>query len=253
MLVLSFLPALVAIYTRSVHNCYNLPKSDFHSLAILLLSIYNTEIIDAKTGELKTIDIRLISLSKPSVYHEPNTNHSVQATLPTEQMLARINNPAESKISIFGPYEMVESVNTGNYQSVCTVLLKVYNQHMSQMGHYSHASLCHHYLALLRQGASVNMRQHIESLLAGGTSLPTQQSHSAQVLPRNCVHIHFCSELLTELMRSVYFCFYNELEDIALDLIDEIGKRATHRLYADVLLVSAAPCPPLCSFFCACR
>lgn len=238
--MLSFVPILSAIYIRHIHNYYNLPKSDFNSIAILLLCIYNCEIVEQKTGDLKTIDIRLITLTKPSIYHEPNQsiNQSVQAKVPTEQLLAKINNPNESRISIFGPYDVVEQLNRGNYQIVCTVLLKVYNQHISEMGQYSLTSLCQFYLRLLRQGTNVNIRDRIQSFLGNAhTQIQKLEYDLVQFLPRNSLQIQFCSEFLTELMRSVYFCLYNDLEDISMDLIDEIAKRASFKLYGDVMLV----------------
>ncbi|KPM04154.1 hypothetical protein QR98_0025960 [Sarcoptes scabiei] len=245
LIALIFIPTLIGVYLRYNHAHsnihHNLCKKDSDcetkpeplcSLAVLLLLVYNIEIIHQKTGDLKTIEVRLISLTKPSIYHEPSSHTSVQtSTVPTEQMLAKINNPNESKITIFGPYYEIEKLNIGNQQSVFTVLMKLYNQYIQETGFYSLQSLCRIYLSLLKQGEQEDIRKRIESILHSDCD-----EANSPIVPE-MLPIKFCSEFLTELMKSVYFCYYNELEDIALELIEEISKRAVHKLYADVLLM----------------
>lgn len=259
-----FIPTLIAIYIRCHHahssssyhtnNVYkqNCGKDDSVvnggddisdnkfstlepncSIAILLLCVYNFEIIQPKTGELKTIDVRLISLAKPSIYHEQTSHTTLQSSTmsTTEQLLVK-NNPNESKISIFGPYHEVEQLNTGNQQSVFTILLKLYNQHIQEAGFYSWQSLCRLYLDLLRQGTQVDIRQSIRSILNNNL-----EKNSQPIITPDLLQIQFTSEFLTELMRASYFCFYNELEELSNELIEEIGKRATYKFYADVILV----------------
>lgn len=236
--------------------------------------VYNCEIVEPSTeavdqGRLKTIDVRVISLSKPSIYHEPNSHTNSQAAvpaIPTEQNVARLNNPNESKISIFGPYEEVEQLLASNYMSVCTVLLKVYNHHISEMGTFSHGSLCQFFLRLLKQGMNIDIKEKIKEYLQDSTNVQYTTSHHHQhqrphkgqhhsvlsqqhqmsspvvatslfMLPRNSVQIQFGSPFLVELTRSVYYCFYNDMTDIAYELLGMITKKATLKMYTDVLLV----------------
>ncbi|XP_075678488.1 PI4KA lipid kinase complex subunit hyccin [Dermatophagoides pteronyssinus] len=257
-----FLPTLIAVYIRYHHQNYHHhqhclattnndnddqqkqqpnsePKS---SIAILLMCIYNFEIINQKTGDLKTIDIRLISLSKPSIYHEQSAHTSGQVSIPTEQMLAKINNPQESKITIFGPYHEVEHLNTGNQQSIFTVLMKLYNQHIEQCGYYSWQSMLRLYLDLLKQGSLLKrncyeLKQQIKSILQNNTASSNRINSKDNIIPESSIQIQFTSEFLTELMKSSYFCFHNDLEDLSAELIEEICKRSTYKFYGDVILM----------------
>lgn len=216
------------------------------SIAILLMCVYNFEIINQKTGDLKTIDVRLISLAKPSIYHEQSAHTSGQASIPTEQMLAKINNPQESRITIFGPYHEVEHLNTGNQQSVFTVLMKLYNQHIQEAGYYSWQSMLRLYLELLKQGCMLQrtcteLKQQIKTILQNNSSTSNHHGINSVLMPES-LQVHFTSEFLTELMKATYFCFHNELEDLASELIEEICKRSTFKCYGDVILVSKFQC-----------
>lgn len=225
----------------------------------------------ADSGRLKTADVRVVSLAKPSIYHEPSvhTQSSTSVNLPTEQTLAKMNNPAESRIAIFGPYEEVEQLVAANYATVCMVLLKVYNHHISEMGVVSHFALCRLYLRLLKQGTNIDIKEKIREFLsesmAHQAAVAYQTSQTAEaakvhhhhhtkshltyqsslVLPRNSVQIQFASPFLVELTRSIYYCIYNdtdadtdrELSQTAFEVLEQIARRATIKLYGDVLLV----------------
>lgn len=242
---LTFVPALIAIYIRFAHNYYQTDKTKFSSLVVLLLAVYNCEIMEPSpdavdTGRLKTIDIRVISLTKPSIYHEPNQHNQSNSnvTVPTEQVLARINNPTESRISIFGPYEEVEQLLSSNYMSVCTVLLKVYNHHISELGASSHSSLCTMFLRLLKQGTNIDIKEKIREYL-NETTITGHHLKSAGglILPRNSVQIQFSDQFLVELTKSVYYCIYNDLTEVGFEVLDQIATRATVKLYGNVLLM----------------
>ena len=269
------------------HNYYNLPRAEFHTLAILLLEIYNCEIIEPSTdsidqSRLKTLEIRVISLAKPSIYHEPNahTTSSIQTSAPTEQNLSRLF--TDSRISIFGPFEEVQRLLASNYMQVCTVLLKVYNHHITQLGTISHGSLCRYFHKLLKQGMNIDIKEKIKEFINDNDNQSTNTTNTAQqaqpqsfrenkyqlnnnnfssldhadtisdahgfvpsqsspalclLLPRSSIQIQFDSPFLVELTRSVYYCFYNNFADIALEMFDNITKKATLKLYPDVLLV----------------
>ncbi|KAJ6216873.1 hypothetical protein RDWZM_008030 [Blomia tropicalis] len=266
LLTICFLPSLIAIYIRVAHNYYNISKTEFHSLAILLLTIYNCEIMvspsqppqlhlqtqpsQPRSDGLKTIDVRIINLSKPSIYHEPN-NHTILPNVPvppTQHSLEKMNqNMIENqKISIFGPYEPVEQLLTSNYMAVCAVLLKIYNQNLTDLGTFSHNSLCHYYLRLLKQGTNIDIRQKIKDHLLQDNSnnhfkFSTATSNKyighQLILPRNCIPIQLSCTFMVELTRSIYYCIYNELADIAFEILELITRRATMKLYTDVLLM----------------
>lgn len=210
------------------------------------MAVYNCEIMEPSpdavdTGRLKTIDIRVISLTKPSIYHEPNQHNQSNSnvTVLTEQVLARINNPTESKISIFGPYEEVEQLLSLNYMSVCTVLLKVYNHHISELGAFSHSSLCTLYLRLLKQGTNIDIKEKIREYLCE-TAITGHhlKNINGLILPRNSVQIQFSDQFLVELTKSIYYCIYNDLMEVGFEVLDQIANRATVKLYGNVLLVS---------------
>ncbi|XP_046919058.2 PI4KA lipid kinase complex subunit hyccin [Dermatophagoides farinae] len=247
---LIFLPTLIAVYIRCHHrNCFTTKDNDLKSepkssIAILLMCVYNFEIINQKTGDLKTIDVRLISLAKPSIYHEQSAHTSGQASIPTEQMLAKINNPQESRITIFGPYHEVEQLNTGNQQSVFTVLMKLYNQHIQEAGYYSWQSMLRLYLELLKQGCMLQrtcteLKQQIKAILQNESSnkINSKDNDNNSVLIPETLQVQFTSEFLTELIKASYFCYHNELEDLASELIEEICKRSTYKFYGDVILM----------------
>ena len=229
LLLLSFIPSLCSIYIRVNHNYYQSPRSEFDCLSILILCLYNCEIIDRDTGRPKTIDVRHVSLSKPSIYHEPSVQmqNMIGQSLPTEMMLKNINN--DPKLRLFGPFDEAEQLNTMNYMSIMTVLMKIYIQNISNVGSHSLGALCRYSLRLLRQGTKIDIREKIHQFLF---------DDSQPKLPRNCVQIQFSSEFLVELTRSIYFCIYNDFYELGIEVLQEICTRATLNLNSDILLVS---------------
>lgn len=149
------------------------------------------------------------------------------SNIPTEFALKNITN--DPKIRLFGPYEEAEQLNSSNYMSILTVLMKVYNQNISMVGSHSLGALCRYSLRLLRQGTKVDIRDKIHQFLYDQTT-PKLQG--------NYVQIQFSSAFLVELTRAIYFCVYNDFYELGVEVLQEICTRATLNLNSDILLVS---------------
>lgn len=242
LLVLSFVPILCALYMRVVHNYYHtIPVSEFNSLSILLLCIYNCEIVDVTSTDRefsshvtsgsaaykkKVISIRIVSLQRPSIYHEKSVDGGVGGVtpvtvlMPTEKVLQAHNlnlNDPSNRIDIFGPYEIEPELCSSNYQHIFSVLFSVFNQHIQQLSPCSYVAICHLYLAMFRQSqlvtpkVAMEFKRNIQAYLTkdevGSGGMDQLLSMMAPSM-KHILQIQFKSELLVELTRAVYYFYY---------------------------------------------
>lgn len=242
-----------------------------NALSILLLYIYNFEVIDTTAdsasnggGKLKTTKIRVVTLAKPSIYHETNANilglmpppppitltTGAGTPLPNASVAGTIK-PLDNEISIFGPHPEREHLNMANYQQVFSVLFEVYNHHIGEVGLYSHAALCHYYLGLMRQGQVggvrevASLRTNIRRYLAmDEVDDEAEEARMLGTIMPKVMRIQWSADLLVQLTRSVHFCYFNHQETISGELLNEICNYATHKLQSNVLLVSFEDCVP---------
>lgn len=232
-----------------------LPPTELMALSILLLAIYNTEVIEASedapssSGKLKTVPIRTVTIAKPSIYHETNANtlgtHSLSTAATSSVSMTNGNVKNDSEMSVFGPHPEREHLNMSNYQQVFTVLLQIYNQHIAEVGRLSHASLCQYFLGLMRQGQLggvrdvASLRTNIRRYLAMDEAQDeTEEVQLLGTIMPKVMRVQWSADLLVQITKSVHFCYFNHQETTAGELLNEICNFATHKLQANVLLVS---------------
>ncbi len=137
---LSFIPTLIGVHIIN----YNNERHRIGSIDVLLLGIYNLEVVDSE-GQLISRTFRMASLSKPSLYHEPShhSSNQTQSSLLTEHALSKLEiSSNDINIPLFGPYSEVEQIVADNRMDVITVLLKVFNQYISSFSKQSLNALC---------------------------------------------------------------------------------------------------------------
>lgn len=253
--------------TQSQHpqTILHLTSSVVNALSIVLLYIYNFEVIDISSesasnggGKLKTTKIRVVTLAKPSIYHETNVNTSSMMPPPPPMTLTAGSNatlpnpntggsvkPIDNEINIFGPHPEREHLNMANYQQVFSVLFEIYNHHIGEVGMHSHAAMCHYYLGLMKQGQVggvrdvASLRTNIRRYLAmDQVEDETEEARMLNSIMPKVMRIQWSSDLLVQLTKSIHFCYFNHQENISGELLNEICNYATHKLQSNVLLVS---------------
>lgn len=218
---LQFIPSLIGLYLGIVSRG---ERKNFRCVEILLLGIYNLEVIDS-VGKPIIQSFRIPSISKPSIYHEPiSLSHAVL----TEHALSKLEYGDNRSVTI-GPFPEVEKINATNRLQVMTILMRVYNQNIGSMSKFSHTALCKMCSKIVRQGyPRINV----------GLKLPYNTDSSVYPNPRTVHRIPISSNFLLELIHAVYFSMFNGLSTSGLQALDDIHFRATQELLSDVLLVT---------------
>ncbi|XP_067120864.1 hyccin [Centruroides vittatus] len=218
---LQFIPSLIGLYLGIVSRG---EQKSFRCVEILLLGIYNLEVIDS-LGKPIIQSFRIPSISKPSIYHEPiSLSHAVL----TEHALSKLEYGDNRSITI-GPFPEVEKINATNRLQVMTILMRIYNQSIGSMSKYSHHALCKMCSKTVRQGyPRINV----------GLKLPYNTDSSVYPNPRTVHRIPISSPFLLELIHAVYFSMFNGLSAPGLQALDDLHFRAAQELLSDVLLVT---------------
>ena len=141
---LSLIPTLIGVHIMNANNCLTNESRKSDSIDVLLLGIYNLEVVDSD-GQLVERTFRLMSLSKPSIYHEPSVHSSAQSqsSLLTEHNISKLDNICgDINIPLFGPFPEVEQIVANNRMDIMTVLMKVFNQNISSLSKQSLFALC---------------------------------------------------------------------------------------------------------------
>ena len=141
---LSFIPTLIGVHIMNANNCVTTESHRLDSIDVLLLGIYNLEVVDEE-GQLVERTFRLMSLSKPSIYHEPSAHSSAQnqSSLLTEHNISKLDNICgDIQIPIFGPYLEAEQIVANNRMDIMTVLMKIFDQNISSVPKQSLFALC---------------------------------------------------------------------------------------------------------------
>ena len=128
----------------NANNCLTTESHKYGSIDVLLLGVYNLEVVDSD-GQLVERTFRLMSLSKPSIYHEPSSHSTAQSqsSLLTEHNISKLDNICgDINVPLFGPYSEVEQIVANNRLDVMSVLMKVFNQNISSVCKQSLNALC---------------------------------------------------------------------------------------------------------------
>ncbi|RWS09683.1 hyccin-like isoform X2 [Dinothrombium tinctorium] len=227
---LMFIPTLIGIHLT---NCYNVDKKLYRCVDVLLLSIYNLEIVDEE-GEILNRKFRLPSMVRPSIFHEPSSVSSQNSALTEHALLRLESGGGDQTLSSFGPHVEYDVINCGNRMIIMTVLLKVYNHYLSSVPKQSYLALCKMAIKVMRYGSN-NCNTKLENSANAENSNFTNYS---KFISRKCAKIPLSSEFLVQLLNSVYFCMFNGVENEGFEALEEIYNRAFVNLYADVLMNS---------------
>uniref|UniRef100_A0A1B6EL93 Hyccin n=1 Tax=Cuerna arida TaxID=1464854 RepID=A0A1B6EL93_9HEMI len=211
---LFFLPTLIYVYLNAVAHS---ESKSCRGVEALLVGIYNLEVVDDK-GQPREISFRLPSLAQASIYHEPM---SLAPASLTEAALRRLEE-CNTKLVRWGPLAQVDRILAQNRLTVMTALLYVYNRNISVLPKTALEFLCKVTSKLVTQGFSKANKR-----VSYGTEVP-------RVLPR----IPVSSQLLQQLLHSVYFAMYNDYGYMAVQAIEDIHQRACYQCYTELLLVT---------------
>ncbi|XP_054166468.1 hyccin-like [Oppia nitens] len=234
---LAFIPQLIGVHIMHANNWWSNEMTKCGGVDAMLLGVYNLEVVDNE-GQLRATTFRVMSLSKPSIYHEPSPHSAPQnqSSLLTEHNILKLDNfCGDLEIPLFGPYPEMEAIVANNRMDIMTVLMKVFNQYISSVNKKSLSALCRMTLRLLRQG-SINIS--VDKL----NSIPLNAffTSNSSLITRNSTKIPLSSQFLVEITNSIYYCLFNGVTDLALEVLDFIHNRAVNYLYTDVLLMTNA-------------
>ncbi|XP_013783085.1 hyccin-like isoform X2 [Limulus polyphemus] len=222
---LQYIPTIIGIYLCAVARA---ERVSFHAVEVLLLGVYNLEVLN---GEEEPVvqNFRLPSVSKPSIYHESiSLPHSVL----TEHALSKLEQGDKRTVSL-GPIPAVEKITASNRLQIMTVLLKLYNYHISLMPRLSHFSICRMCSKLVKQGFQRLVISQRSSFGSEGGSFSTPH-------PRSSPRIPLSAGFLLELLHSVYFCMFNGIASFGIQALEDINFRAIHELFPEVIQVTNA-------------
>lgn len=139
---LMFLPSFIGIHLTTYR--YAELKSRYKCVEVLLLGIYNLEVVN-EDGNPLIRTFRLPTLAKPSIYHEPSTisTQQQQSQMLTECALHKLESGSgDLNVSAFGPYPEYDLLLSSNRMDILTVLLKIYNENISGVPKQSLNAIC---------------------------------------------------------------------------------------------------------------
>lgn len=225
--VLQFVPVLIWNYlsatTRRDHQAYG-------SLEVLLLAIYNDEVVN-DNGEQNVKKFRLPSLSRPSIYHEPQQSFTTSSIL-TETALSR-HEQSETIVMLPGPGKPQNKITATHRLSILSVILHQYNANIVYLSDASHCNFCIMALRLAKCGFYKLCQRGKEELASEFSSeeLTTLVNH-----PR----ISLSTELIQEMIYGVYFLMYNGQRTLATKALEDLHWRAAHSLFAPAHMLTNA-------------
>lgn len=191
--------------------------------------------------------LRLPLLSKPSVYHEPS-QHSVQtqqSTLTENALLKLESGTPDLMISSFGPYVELDQIISSTRMTIVTVLMKVYNQHLSSVSKDSLISVCRTCVKIFPQPqTSIRITPGRPNQNSVISSTPPQQLSTkntllkySELISKGVPRVQPSPEFLVELSYAVYFCLFNDVLIDGRRALDRIHSFGLYYLFPDVLLV----------------
>ena len=176
------------------------------------------------------------------MYHEPST-HSVQLqsalTESAVQKIADPAGPADIMISSFGPYQEYDSIIASSRFNILTVLMKVYNNHLSSVHKESLHSLCKMCVKVLIQPNQSNFKLMNDGNQSISSSSTTKQPliKYSEVISKGIARIQPTPQFLVELSSSVHFCLFNDVIIDGRRALERIHSTALYYLFPDVLMV----------------
>lgn len=149
----------------------------------------------------------------------------------TESAVQKIaDGPPDSTIPSFGPYVEHDSIIASTRFNILTVLMKVYNNHLSSLHKESLHSLCKMCVKILIQPNQSNFKLNNPS-----TMLPMIKY--SEVISKGVTRIHPSPQFLVDLSSAVHFCLFNDVIIDGRRALERIHSTALYYLYSDVLMV----------------
>lgn len=213
---LLFLPTLIYIYLNAVAHA---DKKSCRGVEALLVGMYNLEVVN-ENGEPRVVSFRLPSLAQASLYHEPM---SLAPASLTESALRRLEE-CNTKLVKWGPLPQIEKIVAQNRLTVMTALMFLYNKHLS----------------LLPKSALEHLCKVASQLVTQGFNKAGKRVSYSNEVPRVLPRIPVSSQLLLQLLHSLYYAMFNDHGYAAVQAVEDIHQRACYQCYTDVLLVTNA-------------
>lgn len=225
--VLQFVPVLIWNYLSATTRRDN---QAYGSLEVLLLALYNDEVVN-DDGEQNVKKFRLPSLSRPSIYHEPQQSFTASSTL-TETALSR-HEQSETIVILPGPGKPQNKITATHRLSVLSVILHQYNANIVYLSDASHCSFCIMALRLAKCGFyKLCQRAKEES----GSAFSSEELSRLVNHPR----ISLSTELIQEMIYGIYFLMYNGQRTLATKALEDLHWQATHSLFAPAHILTNA-------------
>lgn len=214
---LQFIPVIIFQYLKC---CFT--RTECGPMEALLLGIYNLEALEVD-GTSRAEVMRIPSLGKPSIYHEPSIQLAISDNL-------NLHQESEHRLVTRAPLPEIESVTSHNRLMVMNELLRLFNR---DIGFYNHVSF-HFFCRTCSEICKSGFQQHTkdsEDRIRGDLQL-----NLSRLDPR----IPINSEFLTEMLQSLYYIIFNGFASADQEALEAIHFRAQHEMFPDVLLITNA-------------
>uniref|UniRef100_A0A0K0FZS8 Uncharacterized protein n=1 Tax=Strongyloides venezuelensis TaxID=75913 RepID=A0A0K0FZS8_STRVS len=228
---LQLIPSFMIIYFTALSKKQKNKTIIFENF---FLAIYNEEILAYGPGssdmEKKVEEIRIPSISIPSIYHDPKKlgigNGDVSTLL--------YEGEAECLFTVkIGPYQAVEKFNAESKFIVLNRLLRGINSNLSRLSQeIIGRSICILAILVTQSGFKFPESQLSSRVLGNLSELEVIEDFS------NRRRISVNTIFLRELICGVYFSIYNYNADFALKALESIHYRAQYEMLAEILVVT---------------
>ncbi|CEF65436.1 Hyccin family-containing protein [Strongyloides ratti] len=230
---LQLIPSFMIIYFTALSKKQKNKTILFENF---FLAIYNEEILANGPGssdmEKKVEEIRIPSISTPSVYHNPKKLGLINGD---NSSLSYETEPECLFTVKIGPYQAIEKFNAETKYLVLNRLLRGINSNLSRLSpEIVGRSICILAILVTQCGFNFPESQLSSRILGNISQLEVIEDFSnRRRIPVNAI-------FLRELICGVYFSIYNYNADFALKALESIHYRAQYEMLAEILVITEA-------------
>ncbi|XP_071822231.1 hyccin-like isoform X2 [Apostichopus japonicus] len=214
---LQFIPVIIFQYLKCSFS-----RTECGPMEALLLGIYNLAALEVD-GTSRAEVVRIPSLGKPSIYHEPSIQLAISDHL-------NLHQESEHRLVTRAPLPELDSITAHNRFLVMNELLRLFNGDIGFYHHISFQFFCKTCSEICKSGFQRRTKDLQERI---GGDLELNLSFLEPRIPIN-------SEFLTELLQSLYYIIFNGFGSAGQEALEAIHFRAQHEMFSDVLLVTNA-------------
>lgn len=214
---LQFIPVIIFQYLKC-----SFTRMECGPMEALLLGIFNLEALEMD-GTSRTECVRIPSLGKPSIYHEPSIQLAISDSL-------NLHQESEHRIVTRAPLPEVESIKSHNRFLVLNELLHLFNADIGFYHPICFEFFCKTCSEICQSGFSCQTKDTQDRI---GGDLKLKISSREPRIPLN-------SEFLSEMVHCLYYIIFNKYASAGQEALQAVHFRAQHEMFAEVLLVTSA-------------